>query len=333
MKDERSGPILCFGEVLLRLAAPPGGRLANATQFSAHVGGAEANVAVALAQLGHRVEMVTVVPQTGLGHLCEGELRRFGVGTSRSIRVDGRLGIYFLEPGAAGTARVTYDRAYSAFAEHAGAFDWVEFASTANWLHLSGINLALGEKTASAALAAAEAMRASGIPISFDVNHRASLWQGRSGELLDHVRSLMGMAHLLFASPHDISRVLQVGAEDPRVAAEAAFEAFQGLQFVASTRRSQEGDCQTLSARIDSRESWHETEAAPLRHVIDRIGSGDAFAGAVIDGLKSGVSLERCARQGLAAAVIKHSIAGDRLIGTRADLETFDPFGPGDVLR
>ena len=333
MKDERSGPILCFGEVLLRLAAPLGGRLANATQFSAHVGGAEANVAAALAQLGRRVEMVTVLPQTGLGDLCEGELRRFGVGTDRSVRADGRLGIYFLEPGAAGAARVTYDRAFSAFAEYADSFDWAEVASTASWLHLSGINLALGEKAANAALAAAEAMRASGIPISFDVNHRASLWQGRSSEMLDHVRSLMEMAHLLFASPHDISRVLQVGADDARAAADAAFDAFEDLQFIASTCRSQDGDRQTLSARIDSRETWHETEAAPLRLVIDRIGSGDAFAGAVIDGIRSGLSLERCASQGLAAAVIKHSIAGDRWIGTRADLETFDPFGPGDVLR
>lgn len=184
MIDERSGPVVCFGEVMARLAAPLGCRLANVSRFAVHVGGAEANVAAVLAQLGHSVEMVTVLPQSALGDLCEGELRRVGIGAGEIARGDGRLGLYFFEVGAgAGGGRVVYDRENSAFAKNADRIDWQRLASTARWFHLSGINLALGEQAANAALAAAQAMREAGVPISFDVNHRSSLWEGETRQV------------------------------------------------------------------------------------------------------------------------------------------------------
>jgi 2-dehydro-3-deoxygluconokinase len=333
MDDKSSGPILCFGEVLLRLAAPLGGRLANASGFAGYVGGSEANVGSVLAQLGHYVEMITALPRFGLGDLCEGELRRTGIRTGNVHRADGRLGLYFHEP-VPGAGRIIYDRGHSVFAENADRFDWSALASTARWFHVSGINLALGGKPAEAALAAAEAMLAAGVPISFDVNHRTSLWEGRSAEEVDRVKTLVGMATLLFASPQDISRVLGKNFSDDRPeATEAAFATFERLETIASTRRSTDGDGQRLSARVDQRASSHETEPARLGQAIDRIGSGDAFAGAVIDGLLRKFAPEECAKQGLAAAVMKHAMAGDRWIGTRAELQEFDPFDAGDVRR
>ena len=333
MDDKGSGPVLCFGEVLLRLATPAGGRLANASSFAGHVGGSEANVGAILAQLGHDVEMVTALPSSGLGDLCEGELRRTGIRTGNVLRADGRLGLYFHEP-VPGAGRIVYDRGHSVFAENADRFDWSVLASTARWFHVSGINLALGGKPAEATLAAAEAMLAAGVSISFDVNHRTSLWEGRSAEEVDRVETFIGMATLLFASPQDISRVLGKSfADDRREASKAAFDAFERLETIASTRRSNDGDGQRLSARVDQRASSHETEPAALGQAIDRIGSGDAFAGAVIDGLLRKLLPEECAKQGLAAAVMKHAIAGDRWIGSRAELQEFDPFDAGDVRR
>ena len=333
MDDQASSPILCFGEILLRLATPAGGRLANASGFAGHIGGSEANVGAVLAQLGHDVEMVTALPGSGLGDLCEVELRRTGVRTGNVRRADGRLGLYFYEQGP-GAGHVVYDRGHSAFVENADRFDWSALASKAGWLHVSGINLALGGKPAAAALAAAEAMLAARVPISFDVNHRTSLWEGRSAEELDRVKVLIGMASVLFASPQDISRVLRKSlSDDLREATEATFAAFDRLETIASTRRSNDGDGQRLSARVDQRTSWHETEPAQLGQAIDRIGSGDAFAGAVLDGLLRKLPPEECANQGLAAAVMKHAIAGDRWIGSRAELEAFDPFEAGDIRR
>ena len=143
MGDKAAGPILCFGEVLLRLSAPLGGRLSNSPSLNVHVGGSEANVAAVLAQLGHDVEMLSVVPKSGLGDYCVGELRRVGIGTAKVRRTDGRLGLYFFEAGP-GAGSVIYDREQSAFAQDADQFDWLASASAARWFHLSGINLALG---------------------------------------------------------------------------------------------------------------------------------------------------------------------------------------------
>ena len=260
MNLDRSGPVLCFGEVLLRLSTAAGTRIASCSNFSAHVGGAEANVGALLAQLGIEVEMITVLPRSSLGDLCEAELRRVGMGTGKVLRSGGRLGLYFIEL-AGGGGRIIYDREHSAFAANADQLDWVALAAGARWLHLSGINLALGDKAAKSALAAAEVMRSAGVPVSFDVNHRASLWEGRPRAELDRVRELAGRADVLFASPADISRVLGIDLhmetrEHRRAAAEAALAEFESLQFVASTRRSMEVGRPTLSARI---------ELAPLR--------------------------------------------------------------------
>jgi len=312
---------------MLRLGAPPGVRLVSAHNFAIHAGGSEANAGALLAQLGRQVEMITVLPRSPLGDHCEAELRRAGLGTANVRHSDGRMGLYFVE-GAGGGGRIVYDRQSSAFADDADGFDWPTLARDASWLHVSGINLALGGKPAEAAMNAAAAMADDGVPISFDVNHRASLWEGRPQAELDRVREMMGMADVLFTSPRRLKRALDIDDADPT---KAAFSAFPKLSMIASTRRSIEK--QQLSARVFTRDAAFETGAAPLGQVVDRIGSGDAFAGAVIDAILCGASVEECAKIGLAAAVMKHGIAGDRWIGAREELESFDPFAPGDIRR
>ena len=329
MDDKAAGPILCFGEVLLRLSAPVGCRLASSSSLEVQVGGAEANVAAVLAQLGHDVEMLSVLPQSGLGDVCLGELRRVGVSTAKVGRSDGRMGIYFFE-AAPGAGSVQYDREQSAFARNADQFDWAALASAARWFHLSGINLALGGKPADAAQAATQAMAAATVPVSFDVNHRSSLWESRSDE---SVVPLIAAATTIFASPQDISRILRTEFADGEAAAQAALERFERLEVVAWTHRSVDGDRPSLSAGVVTRSERHETEPARMGQVIDRIGSGDAFAGAIINGLLRGQSAAECATRGLAAAIMKHAIAGDRWTGTREELEAFDPFGKSDVRR
>ena len=318
----------------MRLSAPPGARLSNASALSPHVGGAEANVAAMLAQLGHETEMVSVLPASPLGDWCEAELRRTGLATHHSIRADGRLGLYFSE-GGADSGRVFYDRSASAFAAAADQFDWPALTSDAQWFHLSGITLLVSEVAAKSAIEAVEAMRAAGATVSFDVNHRSSLWDARRRE---RMHDMVAMADVLFAGAADISRILETDlpcdtVDDRRRATEAALAAFDRLQLIASTRRTFDGERQQLTARLDRRDASHETAPAPLRLIVDRIGSGDAFAAAVIDSVLSGATLDTSARQGLAAAIQKHAIAGDRWIGSRDELDAFDPFAPADIRR
>ncbi|HEY0164734.1 MAG TPA: PfkB family carbohydrate kinase, partial [Sphingomicrobium sp.] len=154
--------IVCFGELLLRLTAPGRELLLQTGRLDVHVGGAEANVAVGLACLGHSAAMVSRVPTNTLGEAAAGYLRRYNVDASGVAKGEGRMGLYFLSPGAGLRAsEIVYDREGSSFAL-AGPedFDWARLLDGADLLHLSGITPALGPRSAEAAIAAAEAANA-----------------------------------------------------------------------------------------------------------------------------------------------------------------------------
>jgi len=95
-----SATVLCFGEILLRLSSPNKELLLQSARFDAHVGGAEANVALSLSKFGHETAVVSTLPESALGHACAGELRRHGVQTEALRFCDGRMGLYFLTHGA-----------------------------------------------------------------------------------------------------------------------------------------------------------------------------------------------------------------------------------------
>src|SRR6478672_13825160 len=140
-----------FGELMLRLAPPGFERLLQSPQFVATFGGGEANVAVAVSQLGLPAAYVTVLPDAHpIADAAVGELRRFGVDTSRILRGKGRLGIYYLEAGAnQRPSKVVYDRENSAIAlAKPGAINWDEAFAGAGWFHITGITPAISSSAA-----------------------------------------------------------------------------------------------------------------------------------------------------------------------------------------
>ena len=171
-----AGPVACFGEVLLRLTPPGKVPLTQTGALEVHVGGAEANVAAALASLGRPARMVSVLPDNPLGRLARSRLACAGVDTRAIATGEGRMGLYFFEPPAGPIAgRVTYDRAHSAFA--LAAPDRLDFAAAldgAALLHMSGITPALGPAGVELARTAVAAAQKNGVPICFDGNYRAS---------------------------------------------------------------------------------------------------------------------------------------------------------------
>jgi 2-dehydro-3-deoxygluconokinase len=179
-----SARIVCFGELLLRLAAPGRERLLQTPRLDVRVGGAEANVAVSLAHFGHHTAMVGTVADNALGEAALGELRRHGVDIDGVLRRQGRMGLYFLATGAGHRpSEVLYDRADSAFANTgSGHYDWPAALAGAAVLHVSGVTPALGRTTADTAIAAARAARAAGAMVSFDGNYRPKLWAAWGGD-------------------------------------------------------------------------------------------------------------------------------------------------------
>ena len=164
--------IIGFGEILLRLSVPGRGLLVQADHLDVHVGGAEANVCVALARLGHNTRMISVLPDNGLGDSARSALLSTGVDLSSVRAGEGRMGLYFLEPGASlRPSRIIYDRAGSAFALAApDSFDWPALLSGGSVLHVSGVTAALGPNGSEAALAALTATRSAGRMSSFDAH-------------------------------------------------------------------------------------------------------------------------------------------------------------------
>ena len=331
--------IAFFGELMLRLSPPGRELLLQTPKLEVNVGGAEANVATGLACLGHTVRMVSAVADNPLGASVIGELRRRGVDTSTVAVEPGRLGLYFLTPGAGLRAsEVVYDRAHSVFADRAAdSWDWDAALNGATRLHLSGITPALGPNTAAAAIAAAEAATARGIPVSFDGNYRAKLWEAWESDPRAVLTRLIGHADILFGNHRDISLLLGrtfsgEGSDRRREAAQAAFEAFPKLQIIASTARHvDDADSHRIAARIDMRSSWHQTPEVLVAGIVDRIGAGDAFAAGVLHGLAEGGDAKAAAEAGLALTCLKHSLPGDASLFTRADLAAF---GEGlDVRR
>lgn len=337
------GTIVCFGELLLRLGAPGRELFLQSPQLHVHVGGAEANVAVALAHLGHHTRMVSVVADNALGEAAVGEVRRQGVDT-RAVRTHaGRMGLYFLSTGAIQRpSQVLYDRADSAFARAGGGeHDWPALLAGADWLHVSGVTPALGPQAAAATLAAMRAARAAGVRVCFDGNFRPQLWSAWDSDPPTILHGLMAQADLIFASHRDLEVVLGQRFEQAsasarfEAAARAAFAEFPHLQrMVATTRDQRTVDHHVLAAVSMSRDG--ALVSAPeydVPAIVDRIGTGDAFAAGVLHGMLTGMDEATSLHFGLAAGCLKHSIPGDFCPLPARDIQALLEDGALDVRR
>ncbi|USU07679.1 sugar kinase [Sphingomonadaceae bacterium OTU29MARTA1] len=323
---------LAFGEIMLRLSPPGRELLLQTPKFDVWVAGAEANVATALAKLGHDVGFASMVPDNDLGRSAISTLRGHGVDTA-AIQLGGdRMGLYFVTSGAGMRAtEVIYDRAHSSFANApVDAWDWDTLFDGVDWFHLSGITPALGPVPAESAIAAVKAAAARDIPISFDGNYRAKLWERWDSNPRALLMQLVEHADLMFGNHRDIALLLDKdfgghdGEDRRRDAADAAFAAFPKLKTIASTARHVENvDLHRVSARIDTRDGHAQTEEVVLAGIVDRIGGGDAFASGVLHALRTGGDIGAAAATGLALTALKHSLPGDASLFRQADIDAY----------
>ena len=338
-----SEKVVAFGELMLRLGAPDRERLLQSARLVATFGGAEANVAASLARFGHDVRMATVLPDNALGRAAIDQLRMTGVDTSAIRLVPGRIGLYFLTPGAVQTPTdVLYDRAGSAFATaDPDGWDWKTLLDGAGWLHLSGVTPAIGPGPCAATLSAAAAAVEAGVKVVFDGNFRGKLWALWNGDPSATCRAILGHATVAFINDLDVTLALGERFEIDdlvsrrRAAAHRAFEVFPRLQTIACTLRQMDGvDSCTLGGLIFAR-TGEEAAVAPRRlsSMVDRIGGGDAFAAGVLHGVISGMGAKGSLEFGLAASILKHAVPGDFNPSSVADVEAMMLAGGSDVRR
>jgi 2-dehydro-3-deoxygluconokinase len=314
--------VVTFGEIMLRLATPVGRRLSQAAGFEASFGGAEANVAVALASCGMNTRFVTAIPDHPVGQAVINTLRGFGVDTSHILRQGKRLGVYYLEQGASQRpSQVIYDRAGSAIAElRPGQLDWDAAFTGARWFHFTGITPALSESATQVTAEAVRAAKRAGATVSVDLNYRAKLWScERAREVLT---PLMEFVDIAIGNEEDAANVFGLHAGGSDVAAgRLEVEAYRDVAAQMITRFKLDMAAITLRESIsasenrwsaclcDGKEFFHSRTYSI--HVLDRVGSGDAFAAGLIHALISGKSPADALEFAVAAACLKHSIRGD----------------------
>jgi len=171
--------VVTFGEIMLRLAPPGFERFLQSPSFVATWGGGEANVAVSVAGFGIPASFVTMVPVNPIADAMFAEMRRFNVDVSHIARGKGRVGVYFVEPGANQRAsKVVYDRENSSIAlAKPGDFDWDKVLHGATWFHTTGITPAISASAADLAMESVKAAQSKGITVSCDLNYRKNLWK------------------------------------------------------------------------------------------------------------------------------------------------------------
>jgi 2-dehydro-3-deoxygluconokinase len=292
--------LVTVGEAMLRLSVRPGDRLEDAPAFDVHVAGSEANVAFAAARVGLRTAWVSALPDHSLGRRVAGTLAGGGVDVSLVQWVrEGRLGLYFVELGAAPRPiSVVYDRADSTMAlASADTFDWQAAADT-QFLHVSGITLALSDSSRDVAMRAMREGRTRGAVVTFDVNYREKLWDRRAAAAA--AREVAPLIDVLICTAEDARDLF--GASVVPEAAVAKLQADLGVETIVLTLGA--------DGAIASRGGATFTRGAHPVETVDRVGAGDAFVAGLIWGLVDG-SLELGMERGLAMSALKMTLHGD----------------------
>jgi len=318
--------IIAFGEIMLRLSPPAALRFGQVRSFEAIYGGGESNVAVSLANFGLDIEYVTRLPAHEIGDACLQFLRQHNVGTHFIIRGGERLGIYFLENGAVMRAsQVIYDRTNSSFATiQPGMLDWKDIFKEGGWFHWTGITPAISESAAAACLEAVQTARAMGLTVSCDMNYRAKLWQW--GKPAREVMSeIVDMCDVLIGNEEDAEKVFGVKASGAdvttgKVSGEQYFSVCQELQkkfptlksIAITLRGSLSANHNTWGGLMWQADRIFQAPVYDISDIVDRVGSGDSFAGGLIYGLLTFPGdPQKAVNFAVAASALKHTIFGD----------------------
>ena len=316
------GKIITFGELMLRLAPENYLRFVQSEKYEATFGGAEANVAVSLANYGMDVAFVSKLPAHEIGQAAVNSLRKYGVDTTYVARGGERVGIYYCEKGASQRpSKVIYDRAYSSIAMAQKAdFDWDKIFGGASWFHFTGITPALSDGVADICLQACKKAKEKNITVSCDLNFRKKLWSKEKagavmGELCKYV-------DYCIANEEDAKDVFGIEAENSDITggkldkegyisvAEKLTEKFHFKGVAITLRESKSANDNDWSGMLYTGGKAYFSKKYSM-HIVDRVGGGDSFGGGLIYSLVSGYESQKAIEFAVAASCLKHSIEGD----------------------
>ncbi len=298
--------VITLGETMWRLSPPGHERLETARTLDIQIGGAESNVAIALARLGKQTAWWSRLPDNGPGHNVAHTLRFHGVDVS-GVRWEGkRLGTYFVEFGSPPRpTQVIYDRADSAASQmRPEDFDW-GLLRQSRWLHLTGITPALSENCLETTRRAIHEARAAKIPTSFDLNYRAKLWTPeQAAPVYDE---LAGRSTVVIAAQRDVRLIY-----GPTITIQALHKRWNGAVVILTN--GVEG-----SDAYNGKTEFH-ADAFKVE-VVDRVGAGDSFDAGLLCALLDGKPMGEALRWGNALAALKMTLQGDIAVVSKREIE------------
>lgn len=338
--------VVVFGELMMRLQTRDHERLVQARQFEVYYSGAEANVAVALTALGVDSSLVSSVPDNAIGQACLHYVRQFGLNLEHVRKNGFRLGIYFVETGAAQRpSTFLYNRKGSSITElRPGDFDWDRIFAGKSWFHFAGITPALADNVAEITLEACLAAKKRGLTVSCDLNFRKNLWTKEKAR--EVMTGLMEHVDVLFTNEEETETVFHISAKETdarrgRISANG----YEGVAVRLQERFDLEYVCislrESISATINNwsgmlydGKNFYTSRRYHIDSIVDRVGGGDAYSSGIIYGLLTGQNLQEIVEFAAAASCLKHTIQGDfNLVSFDETLALMNGDGSGRIQR
>lgn len=307
--------VVTFGELMMRLATKERSKFIQAETFDITYAGAEANVAVDLANLGLKSRFVSKLPDNELGQAALNYLRKFGVDTNYVSIGGKRIGTYFCEMGYGLRGnKVIYDRSDSSFAtSDKNDYEWQNIFQDAKWFHISGVTAAI--LPLDVILFAINSAKEYGLKISIDYNFRSKLWSRQ--KMAETMVKIVPRVDILFCGKNDALDLLQTN--DEKYGIKNLFDKFD-IQMVATTERNSiSASKNKFSARIYTRTKMYSSSIYSTE-VLDRLGGGDAFAAGLIYALLNEFEYLKAVEFASAASVLKLTNYGDFLLSNADDV-------------
>lgn len=319
--------VVTFGEIMVRLGAPGYLKLIQANQYDVSYAGAEANVAVSLANYGIETDYITCLPDNPIAERCIMDLRGHKVGVDHIQRTGKRMGILYLETGSnARPSKVYYDREDSSIATVVpGSIYWKEILKDATWFHWTGITPALSANAAAECLKAIKTANELGVTVSCDINYRGNLW--RYGKTAAEVMpEMVAGSDIILGNEEDCEKVFGIKPKDFDAAktngnvdqssflsvCQQMMERFTRCKkMVVTLRGAINANHNTWGGVLYNGKELIESRRYDITDIVDRVGGGDSFMGGLIFGLLHYQEDCKALEFATAASCLKHTLKGD----------------------
>ncbi|OJV64376.1 MAG: 2-dehydro-3-deoxygluconokinase [Clostridiales bacterium 38-18] len=314
--------VVCFGEIMLRLGTEGYLRFLQADKMMVNYTGAEANVAVALAQFGMQTEVVTKLPDNDISKAAIATMKKFGAGVDHIALGGERIGVYYIEKGASQRAsKVIYDRKNTAISEsNREDFNWELILEGADAFIFTGITAALGKNLPAIIEDACKVAKKKGVLVFCDLNYRKNLWTPEQAQSV--MKELVKNVDILIGNEEDTEKVLGIKAGESDVTqGDLDFDSYSkvakllsdtyGFKYVATTLRKSisASDNKWSGLLYQKGETFHSKEY-DIR-IVDRVGGGDSFASGLIYAILNQYDPQKSVEFAVAASCLKHSIELD----------------------